>query len=159
MNGAIITRVTGAAPSGGGDVVWDAGDDETSEFIRVGGGFYWLLANLNILDHDTLTDEETFEWDALLLTPRSIKFITREHTHFGVEPTYSGVINSSAGTSVQSSTGPRLIYHNPFQWWSYGQLAPGQEIRLNASHECEVELIAMKMSVLADTPTLAMELR
>ncbi len=149
MNGAIVTRVSGSAPVGGGFVAWQNVDESTSEFIRCGGGFYWLLANVTLLDHATLADTETIEWNAGLLTPRSMQFYTRAHTHFG----------NVNGSTFQSTTGPRLIFQNPLQLWSYGQLAPGQQIKLNITHAADVELIAIRQSVIAHTESLGLELR
>lgn len=149
MNSAIVTRVLGSVASGGGDAVWRNAADDEFDFLKCNYGFYWLLANIRLINVAGMADEELIEWDADLLTPKSIILETRTHTH----PATVTI------ASYTTSTGPRLWYQYPFQWWAYGPLADGQELRLSSSHECEIELIAIRHAVIAHAKSMNLELR
>jgi hypothetical protein len=153
MNAAQVIILKGTATESG-FVTWSipVPDDDPIEAdeIYCNGGFYWLLANITIDDPQTMADQCKFEWDLDKLTPQSSTLETRTHVH---------VTTNTAGSSVDSNAGPRLVYQSPHQFWSYGQIDQGTRLKLDVETACEVELIAIRHSILADIDTMALELR
>jgi len=151
VNAATVIKLNGIATEAG-FVTWSVPipDDDPVESteVYVNGGFYWLLANITIDDPQTMADECKFEWDNAALGPRAITLSTREHTHFA----------TIAGTPVESSEGPRLVYQTPIQFWSYGQLPQGTRLTLDVETACHVQLIAIRNGILADLDTFGVEL-
>lgn len=92
-----------------------------------------------------MSNEVNFQWNQSGLTPQILTVSTRAHTH------QIGGVNSSAG--------PRLVYQSPLQFISYGQIAAGQQVALEAFTPCSVELIAIRHSVIEDFNSFAMEMR
>jgi hypothetical protein len=148
MNAAQVITLKGTATESG-FVTWSipVPDDDPIEAdeIYCNGGFYWLLANITIDDPQTMADQCKFEWDLDKLTPQSSTLETREHVH---------VVGAG-----DSGLGPRLVYQSPHQFWAYGQIDQGTRLKLDVETACEVELIAIRHSIMADMDTMALELR
>lgn len=149
----LVTNLNGELVSGAGDVTWETDGDPVAE-IKVSGGLYLFLVSIAI-DLDQLnSDTFSAEFAGGTFAPLAYTYQCPEHRH--TLGSYN--VGTTFIAATDSGWGPRLVYQNPIQFWTWSRL-PAGEITIGLSHPATVTLTAFRLGAVDHSLSLGLRLR